>query len=295
MKTRVTRSLEKRSASRQIDTNSPATRNPGRASLLRATRLLKIAFILLFASFASVYPVGAEASPSVRFEATSDVGDFLGGGRSRVYTQTDVDFQGPFFDQSTPGRLDYAMFFLGPIGPTFDKNAIIVVSTRQLGYELRRGTYFPVERAAFASPGVAGLDISVDYTGCNTVTGTFTIRDIRWSAPATLAYFDMDFEQHCDGQPPALRGRFAYDATGAPISFAPPAQVPVATVGSISATSMLLLLAALFRLPKDQKGIRALPQKADNRSASTDAPHDKEKTCPTPPPPPAPKSRNPSP
>ncbi|MBL8310895.1 MAG: hypothetical protein JNL19_10775 [Burkholderiales bacterium] len=209
------------------------------------------------ASIAAVCLVRAEAAPSVRFEASSDPGDFVGG-RPRLYTQTDVDFQGPFLDQSTPGRADYAMFFMGSIGPSFDKNAIIVVSTRQLGHELRQGSYSPVERAAFASPGMAGLDISVDSAGCNSVAGAFTIRDIRWSAPGTLAYFDFDFEQHCEGRSPALRGRFAYDASGASISFAPPAQIPASTIGSIAATSILLVLTtALIRLPKDRSKARS--------------------------------------
>ena len=211
--------------------------------------LLRATVVLVLLSFSALCVSRAEAAPSLRFEATSDVGDSVGGGRTRLYTELDVDFYGPFFDQSTPGRVDYAMFFLGPTGPTFEKNAIIQVSTRQLGHELRPGHYFPVERAPVASSGVAGLDISVDYGGCNTISGAFTIRTIRWSAPGVLAYFDMDFEQHCNGEVPALRGRFAFDASGTPITFAVQEAIAVPMHGATHLIlAVTLLLTAWVRL-----------------------------------------------
>jgi hypothetical protein len=162
----------------------------------------------------------------MRFEASSDANDSVGGGLPRTYTELDGDFVGPFFDRSTPGRIDYAMFYLGPIGPTFQKTLQIEISTRELGHELREGLFAPAERAAFASAGMPGLDIAVDYAGCNTISGWFNIRTIRWAAPQVLAYIDMDFEQHCEGRPAALRGRFAYDRSGAEIVFGPARAVP---------------------------------------------------------------------
>jgi hypothetical protein len=48
--------------------------------------------------------------------------------------------------------------------------------------------------------------------GCNEVTGRFVIHEIAFAADGSVLRFVADFEQHCEGGPPALRGTIRYYA-----------------------------------------------------------------------------------
>jgi hypothetical protein len=194
----------------------------------------------LLLSFSFLYVVlgtQAEAVPSMRLETTSAVGDSLGGGRPRTYTQNDGLLVGPEVGYSTPGRLDYVQFFLQPIAPDFDKTFSIDVSTKQLGVPLAPGQYEGAERAAFARAGRPGIDVTIDYAGCNSISGQFEILRITLNGQQQITYFDVQFEVLCEGRTAPLRGRFAFDASGAPISFAAAAT----TVPTLTPAQCLLL------------------------------------------------------
>ena len=49
-------------------------------------------------------------------------------------------------------------------------------------------------------------------TGCNTITGQFTVHQPTWAADGLLDLFEVSFEQHCEGLEPALRGWLQVDA-----------------------------------------------------------------------------------
>lgn len=70
------------------------------------------------------------------------------------------------------------------------------------GQQLQRGSYVGAQRASFRTSGRPGIDVSGDGRGCNEVTGRFTVLD----APSDLSRLWITFEQHCEGQPPALFG-----------------------------------------------------------------------------------------
>jgi hypothetical protein len=75
------------------------------------------------------------------------------------------------------------------------------------GQRLRSGTYLGATRAPFNSPVKPGLSASGAGRGCNTLTGQFNIRQIEYSNSGTrLKRFLADFEQHCEGQVPAMSG-----------------------------------------------------------------------------------------
>jgi len=207
-------------------------------SALRIT--LNLAFSALLVMLSQI----VAAAPTIRLETTSEADDFIGGGRPRLYTEkTGVLFVNTT-DRSTPGQVDFAEFFLQPVGPEYNKWFLLMVGTRQLGHELEIGRYVDAERASFATAGHPGLDVSDDGVGCNTISGIFEISDVSISPDKVLQRLDMTFEQRCENATGLLRGRFAYDASGAPISFA---TVPVVVPGLSAAATLLvsLMLAAL--------------------------------------------------
>ena len=48
--------------------------------------------------------------------------------------------------------------------------------------------------------------------GCNELTATFTIHELTFDANGVLRTFRADFEQHCEGGTPALRGTWVFRA-----------------------------------------------------------------------------------
>ena len=78
-------------------------------------------------------------------------------------------------------------------------------SSRQVQQPLAKQVYLNAERSPFASPGHPGIDIGGDGRGCNTIAGRFQVEDLQLSGSAVTS-FTATFEQHCEGQGPALRG-----------------------------------------------------------------------------------------
>lgn len=58
---------------------------------------------------------------------------------------------------------------------------------------------------------MAGIEVSGRHRGCNGGSGSFTVHEISWVAER-LRSFAADFEFHCDGAAPALRGKLRYRA-----------------------------------------------------------------------------------
>lgn len=50
------------------------------------------------------------------------------------------------------------------------------------------------------------MDISGNGRGCNTLTGTFTVKSIAFELDGTVRNASISFVQHCEGATPALRG-----------------------------------------------------------------------------------------
>lgn len=156
----------------------------------------------------------------------SQPGDYIGQGRNYDLTYSPLtvpgDGAGGGTSSGTVGGLpDYVSFAFSQANrpPEELRNfALISFSTRELGTALVPGTYTDVERAAFAEPGHAGLEIGFQSRGCNTLTGNFTVTDFTYTmtAPDTFVVdtFAGSFEQHCDGDVPALYGTLTYYANG---------------------------------------------------------------------------------
>lgn len=78
------------------------------------------------------------------------------------------------------------------------------------GQSLKVGVYDRAERASFRSAGRPGLDIGGDGRGCNTVAGSFEVRDIGFASSGAVSRLHLLYEQHCEGGPAALFGEVRY-------------------------------------------------------------------------------------
>ena len=74
------------------------------------------------------------------------------------------------------------------------------------------GIYENTQRFPFQPPGVPGLDMSGDGRGCNTSTGRFVVNQAGYAGDGGVEDFSADFEQHCEGAPPALFGSVRVNA-----------------------------------------------------------------------------------
>ncbi len=87
------------------------------------------------------------------------------------------------------------------------------LATNKLGSNLVPGTYLDVERAAFAEAGHAGLDLGWNGAGYNTVSGSFTIKNISVnysSATPILELLDASFEITGGGWSASRKGIIHY-------------------------------------------------------------------------------------
>jgi hypothetical protein len=133
----------------------------------------------------------------------SDGGDYIGQGATSSYTQANAVLA----VSVNAGRLGVSVN--GSQYWSGDFQAMNTVTLLQPGY------YGNLQRYPFHNPTTGGLSWSGDGRGCNTLTGWFVVDSISYSNGA-LASVDLRFEQHCEGQGPALRGKIHWasgDAT----------------------------------------------------------------------------------
>jgi Calx-beta domain len=71
---------------------------------------------------------------------------------------------------------------------------------------LTPGNYENAQRFPFQPADAPGLDVSGEGRGCNRLTGRFDVLDASYSPSGAVQSFAADFEQHCEGNVPALFG-----------------------------------------------------------------------------------------
>jgi hypothetical protein len=86
-----------------------------------------------------------------------------------------------------------------------------------LGVPLAPGTYNGAVRYGSNPPGVPGLDVSGNGRACNTLTGSFIVSEIEVGPLNLVQRLALDFEQHCEGAPPALFGSVRVRSTAPPL------------------------------------------------------------------------------
>jgi hypothetical protein len=140
-----------------------------------------------------------------------------GGNYDLTYPGTNGDPLGASimgFLRGLPSLVDFGM---GSFTPAANTLAFLSFSTDALGIPMQPGTYTNAQRDS-SSPGPPGLQVSFQNRGCNTISGSFVVTDFSFVGPPlneTITSFSASFEQHCEGETPALFGTFTYNANGA--------------------------------------------------------------------------------
>lgn len=121
----------------------------------------------------------------------SDAGDYVGAGQTYTYLQPNVSVS------AAGGR-----FTVNITGDDFWTGEFQAMSGLS---QLQPGFYGNLQRYPFHNPAKGGLSWSGEGRGCNTLTGWFVVDNVTYGAGALTA-IDLRFEQHCEGQSPALHG-----------------------------------------------------------------------------------------
>jgi thrombospondin type 3 repeat protein len=130
----------------------------------------------------------------------SEPDDYVGNGVERTWTSADATFY------ALPIGTGHGVNFQFSSGSTWWYLDFVAPGSETL----RPGTYEGATRAN-ASTG-PGLSVSGNGRGCNTVTGRFTIHEVVFDSSNRVLRFAADFEQHCEGMPPALFGAARFNS-----------------------------------------------------------------------------------
>ncbi len=127
---------------------------------------------------------------------TSERGDYIGGGQSRLFDSTNAVLTADASSQgvalSVSGGLtgdSFSFNFRAPTGVTF-----------------KPGSYPRAEGYPFEAAGRPGIDVGGDGRGCNEQSGHFDVRDFAVNSSGTITRLWLLYEQHCEGGLPSLFG-----------------------------------------------------------------------------------------
>lgn len=155
-----------------------------------------------YASLLAFFLTPAEAGETI-FHYMSEPGDYIGQGQELTLTPADADFNvsrnfangvsvsiNNFSFPNQPSVIFWYADFAAPFN-----------------VELLPGPYENATRFPFNDQSEPGLSISGDGRGCNMLTGRFDVLEAIYdSTSGDVLSFAVDFEQHCEGAPPALFG-----------------------------------------------------------------------------------------
>jgi hypothetical protein len=154
-------------------------------------------------------PAAAQAQTvdSGSFTLSGDPGDYISGGQDWKYSTADGD--GLTVSASTDSRT-INLSVDGHQGDWW-----YVDLSAPSGQALTATTYPEATRYPFNGTG-AGLDVSGNGRGCNTLTGSFVISDIVFGPHGYVQTLHATYEQHCEGGDAAARGTVTIDNPPAP-------------------------------------------------------------------------------
>ena len=79
-------------------------------------------------------------------------------------------------------------------------------STEHLAEPIAVGLYTNAQRSPFEENGHAGLDVSGNGYGCNSILGSFRVDALTRNGDGGIDVFTVAFEEFCDGESTAIRG-----------------------------------------------------------------------------------------
>jgi hypothetical protein len=173
--------------------------------------------IVLAAIFVLTFAAHARAG-ATSLLLTGDPGDYISGGQTHYYTPADGVFtayinqtKGVSVAFNTPG---FGHWWYVNFDATGDQQLTPGVYTNAVRWPLQTST--------------PGLSVYGDGRGCNTLTGSFDVKEVVYGTDAfgkaAVLSFRATFEQHCEGFAVAARGEIRYNAT-VPIEMTAPTAV----------------------------------------------------------------------
>ena len=168
---------------------------------------------------------------------TGDQGDYISGGQTLYFTPADGTFSATMNYHNGVSVAFHT--------PTYSHWWYLDFSAPNKQF-LTPGVYTGALRFPFENS-QAGLSVSGDGRGCNTLTGSFEVKEVvygpgPWGTAGSVVSFRATYEQHCEGWTAAARGEIRYNATlplevTAPSSISTyerqPIAVPVRAVDSL--------------------------------------------------------------
>ena len=145
-----------------------------------------------------------EYSGATALYFNSEWGDYIGAGKTRLYTDELGKYSATTSGDGNTVRLSFDG--LDGIWFTIDLAAAN-------GQELAMGVYLNATRSPFNAADENGFDFSGDGRGCNNLEANFTIHEIEFDIDYTLLKLNLDFEQRCDNSSGLLKGTVRYNAT----------------------------------------------------------------------------------
>lgn len=144
------------------------------------------------AAVATVSAYDPTAGAQTKVTLQSDAGDYIGGGGTYAYDQTNAlltfNATGNHLSVAVGGNESWTGDFALPAGFT----------------QLTPGTYANLTR--YLGLGAAGaMNWDGQGRGCNTLTGALTINSVTYVS-GQLSTIDLSFVRHCEGGAPALHG-----------------------------------------------------------------------------------------
>lgn len=156
--------------------------------------------LLASCALALALPCAAQS----RLELNSAPGDYIGGGRSYLYTDENATFR-------------YSRNFDNGISAAITSN-----DGREWWYldlaapgdsQIKPGTYDGAMRFPFQPADRPGLNFSGTGRGCNTLTGRFDVFEVSYNSEGVVETLNASFVQNCDASTGALRGTISYKLT----------------------------------------------------------------------------------
>lgn len=161
-----------------------------------AVRVIPSALALAFALVAR-----PAAAIETSLHMVSDVGDYIGQGATYYFTPatgtfavTNAQREAVQVTYNAAGH-NWSLYFAGP------------ADTR-----IAPGFYPQATRWPFHEGDDAALSIFGNGRGCNTNTGAFYVKQATFGAGGEPTSLRVTFEQHCEGNPKALRGELRWNA-----------------------------------------------------------------------------------
>jgi hypothetical protein len=156
-------------------------------------------------------PAGTTPSAGNYLYLDSRYGDYIGNGRSYLYTPADAIFTVSPVGNRLGVRIGGDQYWDGDFQAPQSQSQLTV------------GYYGDLKRYPFHDAVVGGLSWSGEGRGCNMLNGWFAVDKVTYSG-STLTEIDLRFEQFCDNNQTPLRGKLHWSAAD---TTRPPGPAPV--------------------------------------------------------------------